>query len=77
MLALEGRELSTVEQKKLTFKVATNGRIDVMAEDGKHEPIRIYRRELNTGQLTNAGVSKGPSYVAGIIQTLVERNSLP
>jgi hypothetical protein len=89
-ITLEGQKLSTVERKKFTFKVATISRIDVTAEDGRHDPIRIYRREFDTaerkymvfagvrrGQLSKAGILKGPSYFAGIIQTLVERDLLP
>jgi hypothetical protein len=81
---LAGQELSTKDGKRFTFVVATERRIDVTPEDGTQDkPIGIYRREFDIAEraglvrggvrpkeLTEAGVSRGPSYVAGIINTV-------
>jgi hypothetical protein len=87
-LTLEGQELYTVDGKKFTFVVATVKRIDVSPEDGTlSKPIRIYSRdfklvednlhglrEVQPKDVTEAGAGRGPSYIAGIINKLVEQS---
>lgn len=88
-LTLEGHELKTVRGKTFTFVVATPDRIDVSPEDGNPEkPVQIYSREFGIAEqhiedfatvrpsdLTKVGVSRVPTYVAGITRALANRVS--